>query len=181
VESFKLRSTSGSVEYSINSLLGLYLFESSSSLDNFIAWKHNKRIWRCVLKCERWEKEERDIYLRFGDAGDVVEKNNDAVVAADAAVSERVRESECYGLKRWALGLKRRKGLLHSEPKTELNRLVLKKSGSNFTFFFLNLKFKIKIINNVVIKLKRNYTGGFFFYKITPEVFKFEVSKKLVI
>jgi hypothetical protein len=29
-----------------------------------------------------------------------VEKKNDAVVAADAAVSERVRGSEFYGLKR---------------------------------------------------------------------------------
>lgn len=34
------------------------------------------------------------MYLRFGDGGKVVEKKNDAVVAADAAVSERVRGSE---------------------------------------------------------------------------------------
>lgn len=30
----------------------------------------------------------------------MVEKKNDAVVAAGAAVNERVRGSECYGLKR---------------------------------------------------------------------------------
>jgi len=48
------------------------------------------------------EGREGYIYLRFGDGDEVVEKKNDAVVvvAADAGVSERVGESECYGLKR---------------------------------------------------------------------------------